>query len=224
MAGVGAVAAYKRLNSSLKEKVEGFASKAAGTKVTLREVSVSLMGAGTLKGLVVANPDGYKSESALRVDEIRIKLDPTSLITPTILVHEVVLDTPLLTWELGSGGGNLGRIHKSLGAGPYKGKARPKRGDAAPAGRKVVVERFIVRNGRLRVAGAAGIAGPVFMTLPDLALKDLGKKDGGATTQQIVALALDAVIRAGLDTAGGAGNALRSAGKAVSQALGKLFG
>lgn len=219
MAGIGAVAAYKRLNSSLKEKVEGFASSAAGTKVTLREVSLSLTGAGTLKGLVVANPDGYKSESALRVDEIRLKVDPTSLITPTIVVHEVVLDSPLLTWELGASGGNLGRIHKSLGAGPspYKGRGRSKKAAPAPAGRRVLVERFVVRNGRLRVAGAPGITGPVFMTLPDLRLKDLGKKDGGATTQQIVALALDAVIRSGLDTASGAG-------KTLSQALRNLFG
>lgn len=223
MAGVGAVAAYTRLNSVLKEKLEAYASQAAGTKVTVREVSVSLMGAGALKGLVVANPEGFKSESALRVDEIRVRIDPTTLVGGTFVVHEVVLDTPLLTWEIGAGGGNLGKIHKNLGAGAPK----PKRGKkAAPqqgGGRKVVVEKFILRNGRLRVAGAAGITGPVFMTLPDLTLRDLGKGEG-ASAQQIVALALDAVIRSGLDAAGGAGNALRSAGKAVGKALGKLFG
>lgn len=223
MAGVSATAAYTRLNTAIREKVQSLASQAAGARVTLREVGVSpLSGSGHIRGLVLANPEGFKSENALRVDEIRVRLAPSSLLTSTIIVHELVLDTPLLTWELGKGGGNLAQIHKALGA-AAKPKGKRKKAAAPVEGRRLVVENFIVRNGRLRVA-AAGIGGPLFLPLPDLHLRDLGKKEGGATLQEIVALALDAVIRSGLDTAGGAGNALRTAGKAASQALGKLFG
>ena len=220
LAGVGAFAAYKKLSSVIKDRIERYASKAAGTAVSVREVSVNpWTGTGRIRGLVIGNPAGFKTESVLRVDDIRVRLEPKTLLSGTIRIKEVVLDSPVLTWELGPSGGNLGRIRKNVEA-----QAAPKRksGKAAAEGRRLIVERLVVRNGRLRVA-LSGLGGPVFLPVPDLKLEGLGEKTGGESAQEILSQALDAIIRSGLEAAGGAGDVLRSAGKAVSKALGSLF-
>ena len=222
LAGAGAVAAYDKLSSVPRKKLEAFASKAAGTTVTVRQASVTpWSGAGRVRGLVIGNPAGFKTDCALRVDEIRVRFEPRSLLTGTVRVREVVVDSPVLTWELGAGGGNLGRIRSRLRRPP----ASKRKGAAPNAGgaRRVIVDRLIVRNGRLRVAGR-GLGLPLLLPLPDLELKDIGGKSGGATAREALSQALDAMIRSAIEAAGGAGKALRAAGKAAAWTLGALFG
>ena len=56
-----------------KAAIEGLGSKIAGTRVTFAQVDIRpLTGTGTLRGLRIANPDGFKTESAVRVGEIHI--------------------------------------------------------------------------------------------------------------------------------------------------------
>ncbi|MBI4424900.1 MAG: hypothetical protein HY554_14305 [Elusimicrobia bacterium] len=220
-AGLGAAAAYTRLNAALKERLERFASGATGTAVSLRRVSiVPWSGEGRLEGLSIANPAGFSADAALRVDSIRVRLEPRSLLSQAVRVREVVVDSPQLTWELDAGGGNLGKLRERLGGprGKRRQKARP-----ASGGRRLIIESLVVRNGRLRVA-ASGIGGPLLLPLPELRLKDLGKESGGATAQEAISAALDALIRSGLEAAGGAGQTLSAAQKAVSKALRGLFG
>ncbi|MCX5787565.1 MAG: hypothetical protein NTX64_03510 [Elusimicrobia bacterium] len=223
LAGVGAFAAYKKLGSVIKDRLERYASKAAGTAVSVREVSVNpWTGAGSIRGLVIGNPAGFKTESVFRVDDIRVRLEPKTLLSGTIRIKEMVLDSPVLTWELGPGGGNLGRIRKNLEARTGTKVKNGKRAVSETSERRLIVERFVLRNARLRVA-RSGLDGPVLLPMPDLKLEGLGEGRGGDSAQQILSQILDATIRSGLDAAGGAGDVLRSAGKAISKTLGSLF-
>lgn len=204
-----------RLNGVLHHAIEQYGSQATGTTVTLRDVSVSpWTGSGRLQGLAVANPIGYSKAYALRVEEIRVKLSPASLLSERVVVREVVIDGPDVNWEADVGGGNLGRIRRAL-EGPHS-RRKPTSEDS---GKRVVIERLNIRNGRVRVT-APGIAGPLSFALPELQLRELGK---GGGTREALSQVLNAIFRAAIDAGGGAGGVLRSATKAVGDTIGGLL-
>ena len=63
---VAVVAIGLSLNGRHQERRETFGPQAAGVPVTLDSVSLSLFsGSAALKGLVVGNPEGYKTTNAM---------------------------------------------------------------------------------------------------------------------------------------------------------------
>ena len=213
-AGAG-VSAYLRLNGIVRDLIERYGSQAAGTAVTLRSVSLSpFSGSGRLRGLSVANPAGYSKGSALSVEDVRVSLEPRSLLGCPVIVREVTVDSPAVLWEMRLGETNLGRLRRNLegGAAPQKGKK------AESPGRKVIIKDFIVKGGRIEVASA--VTGKAAADLPAVHLRDIGAKSGGATMQDAVSQTLDAIFKAAIEGGGG----LRSAGKILVEKLGGLFG
>ncbi|MBI4345748.1 MAG: hypothetical protein HY553_02765 [Elusimicrobia bacterium] len=214
-AGLAALKAASRLNGALLHAVEHYGSLATGTKVTVRGVSVSpWTGSGRLRGLEVGNPVGYSKAHALRVEDIRVRLSPASLLTHEVVVREVVIDGPDVNWEADVGGGNLGRIRKALEGPPSK-----RKGAGESSGKRVVIERVTVRNGQVRVS-ALGVEKPWSFSLPELNLRDIGK---GGGTREAVSQVLNAIFRAAIDAGGGAGGVLRSATKSVGDTIGGLL-
>src|SRR5271169_6599360 len=55
--------------------------------IQLKSVSLSLLsGSGTLKGLVVGNPEGYKSPSSIQVGSATLALQPMSILADKIVI------------------------------------------------------------------------------------------------------------------------------------------
>ncbi|MGZ0247110.1 MAG: hypothetical protein ACKVH1_14335, partial [Alphaproteobacteria bacterium] len=71
-------------------------------------------GEGTLSGLIVGNPSGYKTESAFNLGSISMKLDTSSLTSDTIIIKSIVIDKPEITYEFGDGGSNVDVIGKNV--------------------------------------------------------------------------------------------------------------
>ena len=58
------------LDGAIKRGVETFGPKLTKVDIKLQSVSLSLLsGAGTIKGLVVGNPEGFKTPSAISVGD-----------------------------------------------------------------------------------------------------------------------------------------------------------
>ncbi len=217
-AAVVGLVAYFRLNGLVRDAIVRYASQATQTAVTVRSVSISpLSGTGSLRGLAIANPSGYSKESALSVEDIRIRISPASLLTGTVVVNEVLVASPWIRWEIRVGESNLGRLKRTL-EGPPAPPAKGKKAAEGP-GRKVIVEHFILKDARVKVTSAVG--GASEMTLPDLHLRDIGKKGGGATVKDVLSQVLSATFRAVMES--GSGSALQSAGASVLDKLGGLF-
>lgn len=71
-----------------KAAIEGLGSKITGTRVTFAQVDIRpLTGTGTLRGLRIANPDGFKTESAVRVGEIHIAVDSNSITGDLVVIR-----------------------------------------------------------------------------------------------------------------------------------------
>ncbi len=177
-----------------KSAIEGLGSKMTGTKVTVAHVDISpLTGRGTLRGLRVGNPAGFKTESAFSVGEIRIAIDSESLTKDVVVIEEILIDAPRITYELGSDGSNFDAIQKNIErfffgaahAGEKKQTAAGKAGKQDPGKRKLVITTFIIRGGRINVGATVFQGRKLTVALPRIHINNIGRRKGGASPGEV---------------------------------------
>ena len=78
---VGVFFLFGNLGSLLKGVIETAGTEVTDVKVTLDEVDVDKItdGRAALRGLVVANPGGYKTNAAFSLGEVSVQLDPKTV-------------------------------------------------------------------------------------------------------------------------------------------------
>ena len=186
---------YASLNSMLQKGIEMVAPKVTGTAVTVEAVSVSPMsGQGSIRGLVVRNPSGFRTESAFRLAETRIRLVPMSLFSDKVLIREIVIDGPAITYESGSPDSNLGRIQKNAEA--FGGAAHPPSSKSASRVKdelRFEITRLILRNAHVSIVSGMTGGKPVELVLPEVRLENLGKGTKGVTAGEAVSKLLAAL-------------------------------
>ncbi|MFQ5617578.1 MAG: hypothetical protein ACE5FR_01285 [Rhodospirillales bacterium] len=214
LAGVWLV--YSSLDSLVRTAVEKYGSEITRTEVRLNEAVISATsGEGVLRGLQMGNPSGFKSDSAFRLGEVRVRIDIATLGRDTVVIKEVLIAAPRITYELGPNGSNIDAIRRNVESYVGTGAGRARGGGAAKgggeAGKKLVIEDLYIRGGKVGVSATALEGKTLSAPLPDIHLTGIGKDTGGATPGEV----LDRVIGA---VGQGAGKAVASLG------LGKMLG
>ena len=100
-------------------------------------VSSATSGEGVLRGLKMGNPKGFKSDSAFRLGEVRVRIDIDSLGRDTVVIKEVVITAPEITYELWPNGSNIDAIRRNVESTMGAGAGQARGGDAA--GTKLVI-------------------------------------------------------------------------------------
>jgi len=204
---------FTGLGAAIKAIVEGVGSEVTKVDVRLASADVSLTsGEGELKGLVVGNPKGYKTPSAIELGQIKVKLDTSTVTSDVVVVNEVLIDGPHLTWELGPGGSNIGVIQSNVesftggsgGGGKGGGKGGSKGGTPAKeeGGTKVIIEKLLVTNGRVDVSATFLRGQTMGASLSKIELHDIGKESGGATAGEVAQKLLSALTSSATDAVG----------------------
>jgi len=81
------------LDGAIKKGVETVGPKMTKVDVKLDAVHISLLsGAGKINGLVIGNPDGYKSPHAISVGTAALSLKPTSLLGDKVIIQSSTLN------------------------------------------------------------------------------------------------------------------------------------
>ncbi|MCE9638377.1 MAG: hypothetical protein K8T90_21970 [Planctomycetes bacterium] len=244
LVAIGAAVLLTNLGAVICAAVERFGSEATQTKVTLSHADVSLStGAGSLKGLTVGNPDGFSSPSAMSIGDVTMQLDTSSVTSETIVVKEVVIVAPQVTYEVsGTLKSNIGVIQdnveaygrsRNAGGGGKAGRGNGKGpgdgtsggADAGGSSKRFIIEHLWVRGGKVTLS--APVAGQVkSVDMPEIHLTNVGRDTGGATAEQLVVQIIEAIADSSLRAATIGG--LEQQGKAllsgVKDALGGLFG
>src|SRR5437867_702337 len=180
------------LNAAIKAGVEAVGPKITGTTVKLDAVDVSpFSGRGRLKGLVVGNPHGFHAESAFKLADAKVDVDLKSALSDKLIIEEILIDSPEITYESGPSGSNLGKIQENAAAfgksvAPTEG-AETKSPKKDPTQKKVQINHFILKNVRLNASASMLKGKALTITLPDIRLRDIGKESGGVTVQKAVA-------------------------------------
>lgn len=175
------------LDSLVKTAIETSGSDITKTEVTLEKVELSpTSGAGSLSGLTMGNPAGFESDHAFKLGQVSVALDTESIGGDTIVIKEVVIAAPSVTYEIGSAGSNIDVIRKNVEA--YTGGGDQKESDV-----KLVIENLYIRDGKVNVSASALGGKSLGAPLPAIHLKDIGKKSGGASPGEVTNQIIKAV-------------------------------
>ena len=94
------------INALLKQQIEQVGSKVTEQSVTVGKVDMKLLkGAGTINGLVIANPSKYNAPSVFSLNEVTFDINLKSLTTDLIVIDQIVIDKPEAVVEFTETGG-----------------------------------------------------------------------------------------------------------------------
>ncbi len=208
---IGAVAVlFSNLNGIIKDTVETIGGEATQATVSLDDVDISVSsGSGSLSGLSIGNPSGFKTPNAFVLGGISVKIDTASIGSDVIVIKEIVIAGPQVTYELDGTNSNIDAIKNNVDS--YAKKMGASGGDSSSSddsgegGTKLVIENLYIRGGKVGVS-AGFLAGKTLATdLPDIHLKDIGKDSEGASPAEVVKQVIDSMTK-------GVGSAIGSLG------------
>jgi len=103
------------LDELVRAAVEKSGSDVTKVSVTLDKAEVApTEGRAALHGLVVGNPAGFKTDNAFKMGSISVSIDTATVTKDPIVIKEVVIAGPEVTYELGAEGSNLDAIQKNV--------------------------------------------------------------------------------------------------------------
>ncbi len=193
--GIGGYYLVSNLGSIIVAAVERYGSEVTQTQVSLANAEVDITtGEGALSGLKVGNPSGFQTDSAIALGEISVKLDTNSVTEQTIVVKEIAVTQPEVTYEVGEAGSNIDAIRRNVeafaatqgGGGGTSGGSEQLASEDGGAERKLVIDDLYIRGGTVNVSATFLQGETLSAVLPEIHLTDIGKGSGGATPQQVV--------------------------------------
>lgn len=179
----GLFLAVAGLDDLVKTAVEKGGSEATQVKVTLDKAEVKLTdGKASLSGLVVGNPEGFKTDNAFELGAISVTIDPATVTNDVVVIKEVVITAPKVTYELGAGGSNIDAIKSNVERLAGGGGSSSSSSEEGP---KVIIEHLYVRGGEVHVSATALGGKTMSSPLPEIHLTDIGKDKGGADSGEV---------------------------------------
>ncbi len=205
---VALVAAWlyvSRLDRSIIDGVERAGREAFGTDVVLEAVDVSLGDRqATLRGLRVANVEGFDAPLALSIDSIALDIDLDTFAGDVVRLDEVLVEDGDLFAEERGGALNLATLLERV----RRAEAGERETEPGP---RLAIERFRISGARVHVESER-LDGEGVLELPPIVVEDVGTASRGVTYGEAAEALLAPVLAA-------ARSAFRErAGKALSDA------
>ncbi len=179
-----------------KGAVERGGTYALGVPTTVQSVDLSLIG-GSLEmdTLQVANPAGYATPHMMKSGRFRLQVVPGSVLSETVRVPLLQLDGLDIHIESKGLGSNVGEILenvKKLG-GEKKTAAPAEPAPAKEGGKKVAVDRVVIRNVVAHVRPPLPGAQPITVKLPAIEMNDVSS-DKPISIAQLVGRLVPAIL------------------------------
>jgi hypothetical protein len=193
------------LGKAIKAGVETIGPKVTKVDIKLDSVSLSLLsGGGTIKGLVVGNPAGFNTPSAINVGEATLALTPKSLLSDKIIIKTIRVQGPEITYETNLKDSNLGKIVANMQGVTGGGKKEPAQPTETKPAKKLEVDEFIITGGKIHVSVTALAGGTATVPLPDIHFTNLGTGPDGITPEELTTKVLGAIEQGTVKAAAGA--------------------
>ena len=239
------------LGPIIKGAVTTMGPKLAGVPIELKKVTVNpFSGLVQIKGLVIGNPEGFHTPSAMELGEFKLDIAMGSLFTDTIVIKKILISDPQITYEKALRTSNLAQLQENLApkkeAEPAKEKPEAEPKKEKGKAKKVIIEDFQLNGAKLNVTITALGGKKLSLPLPPINMKDIGKSSGGASPAEVISEVFNSILSAAKtalaksgdiagdalkDVSGAAGDAVKSVGGTAGEAadkikkgIGSLFG
>jgi len=206
---------FASIDGLVKQAIETWGPEITGVKVRVDSVKIEVTeGRGTIRGLFVGNPKGFAAPHAVKLGEMRLTLDPASVTKDVVVIKELVLAAPDVVYERGQGSDNLAVIQKNVDAWVAKNAGGAK---SEGPGKKFIIERVLITDGK------AHFGTTVSAPMPNLQLRDVGKKSNGASAGEVVKQVWGSMLKSAGNLAASAGAAIKDGASGAAEGVKKLF-
>jgi len=173
---------WSSFDEIVKTAIETYGSEAIGTPVRVAEVKIRLeSGEGSISGLRVGNPAGFRAANIFELGMIRTKINTDTVMQNPIVIDEIVIRSPTVFYEINKAGvSNVDVLKKNISR---AGGGAAKQGDGEEL--KMVIRKLVVEDGKVMVRIAALGKEEQTVTLPPIRLTDVGRKSGGVTAMEV---------------------------------------
>ncbi|OHB59299.1 MAG: hypothetical protein A2167_05725 [Planctomycetes bacterium RBG_13_46_10] len=178
---------------ALKMAVESAGSKALNVKVKVDSADLSIFaGKAGLKNLAIDNPPGYEQQKLLELQDTKVVIQTSSLLSDTVRIKEIKLDGATLAVEQKGLSSNLQDLIKGM----------PQQEE--PSGKKLLIDTLEITNitANVKMLPIPGKTDIVTLKIPAIKMTNLGsdkKIDLAALTGQIIMEIARGIIEQGLD-------------------------
>jgi hypothetical protein len=189
LAGIGAlVFLASSLDSIVKQVIERTGSELTGTSVRLDSAEIDLgSGRGTLRGLRVANPEGFSSADVFSLGEITLEIDLGTLTQDPVVIRTVRIDAPEARVEVDAKGKtNVDVIRRHLKQAESEGGGAESGGEGSSEATdtpRLRIQSFTFENGQVAADTSALGGKEKTQALPALRLRDVGGASGAAPAE-----------------------------------------
>ena len=230
IAGIAVTAFY--LDDIVKKGVETVGPQIVKVPISLKAVHIGVVtGSAKVKGLVIGNPEGYKTSFAISVGLAEVGVNPASILSDKVVIRSVHVEDPEITFEGNPlGKNNLGDIMDAVNATARSGgpPSTNTKAGGKPA-QKIEVDDFLITGAKVHVS-ITGMAGKeTTLPLPEIHLQNLGQGSGGLTPTDLTHAVLSAITSATIKAVASAATDLKGvenlgkdAGKAAGAGADKI--
>ncbi|MCK4565219.1 MAG: hypothetical protein KAU94_11160, partial [Verrucomicrobia bacterium] len=214
------------------------------TNATIALVAFDRLSIEPLKGLIqitnlqIGNPPGFAHDHLATINHFRIDINPDSIQADTLIIEDILIDTPRIAYERQFATDNIKALQASIEAVLNKrddimDKAEPKAApepeptptDETAAEQKVIIEHLLLQHGIVKAKLSALPSAPIPLSIER---SNMGKKEGGLSRTDTLAnlgtLFYDSIIGAVSSITGFAGDTLKGVGSFTAGTLGTLTG
>ncbi|MFC1657157.1 hypothetical protein ACFL2P_01110 [Candidatus Moduliflexota bacterium] len=181
---VAAIVLVGNVEKIVKGALESVGSELMGTRVRVAKVDLDLKsGSGRISGFTVANPEGYSSEKAFRMDTISLDLKLSSLGKQPLVVEELQIRDPVVRLEAREDGSSnlqtlLDNIRKNSDSADRKAAEGQPKPDDASQGEPVRISFGVIAASGVKVEASIPGREPQGAVLPDIVMRDVGRGKG----------------------------------------------
>ena len=184
---IAGVVAYVAMNSGslVKTAIEELGPDYLGVDVAVSEVNLALLeGSAQVKGLVIGNPSGFSGPHLMKLDEIKVVLDPDQISETLVVMKEVLIDGAEIAAIAQGQRTNFQQLMDNLeSTGGSSASSAEETADSAASEMKFIIDRFTFTNAVASLD--SDLLGELQLNMPDIRLTDVGRKSNGATASEI---------------------------------------
>lgn len=198
---VGITVVLANLDAIVEKSTEKVLSYVLEVDVTLEKADVSLLGGSCkLEGLVIGNPERFKTDNAFSVEEVFVELDLGSFKTDEPVVKLVEIRKPHITMEQGLRGSNWSTLIKS--ASRFEGEEAPEE-DAKGAKKKIRIDKVIVDNASVSISAPMLQGKAATLSIPRFEMDDVGGAGKRVSVAESIKIFFTKIMETVLKQAGG---------------------
>ncbi len=180
------------LDSLVKSVIESQGSAVTHTAVRVKKVQIKLTeGLGTIKGLTIANPDGFGTDFAFSLGEITTGIDINSLKQEPYVISEITVRKPQVFVEVNADNKtNLNELKKSIIGTTPKTKPGVEKADSSSSNTdskttepRLIIRRLVFADGEIQVKVVPLDNREYKLKLSNFTMSNLGGKNGATPSE-----------------------------------------